>query len=89
MSIFQAADMQADPFRLKFLSEGFGMLRTFASDLKAAGHEVTVLLDDRISKLNPPYECRLYSANFKLTRKQKDSLSILAKINDAIIHYCS
>ncbi len=30
------------------------MLRTVAADFKAAGHEVTVLLDARLSKLNPP-----------------------------------
>ena len=36
------------------LAEGFAMLRTAASDFKAAGHDVTVLLDGRISKFNPP-----------------------------------
>ena len=36
------------------LSEGFGMLRSIVSDFKLAGHEVTVLLDDRLSRLNPP-----------------------------------
>jgi tyramine---L-glutamate ligase len=36
------------------LSEGFGMLRSIVSDFKSAGHEVTVLLDDQLSRLNPP-----------------------------------
>ncbi len=35
------------------LSEGFGMLRCLVEDFKVAGHEVTVMLDDRLSKLNP------------------------------------
>jgi len=39
---------------LSVLSEGFGMLRCLTADLKAAGHELTALLDSRISKLNPP-----------------------------------
>jgi predicted ATP-grasp superfamily ATP-dependent carboligase len=36
------------------LSEGFAMLRGLTEDFKAAGHEVTVLLDARIATLNPP-----------------------------------
>lgn len=36
------------------LAEGFGMLRSLTADFKAAGNEVTVLLDSRLSKLNPP-----------------------------------
>jgi hypothetical protein len=36
------------------LSEGYGMLRSLVSDLKAAGHKITVLLDSRLSMLNPP-----------------------------------
>jgi hypothetical protein len=36
------------------LSEGYGMLRTLISDLKAAGHIVTTSLDLRIMKFNPP-----------------------------------
>ena len=38
------------------LAEGYGMLRGVVADFKAAGHEVTVLLDERISKLNPPID---------------------------------
>lgn len=42
------------PIPLGLLAEGYGMLRSIAADFKSAGHEVTVLLDERISKLNPP-----------------------------------
>lgn len=38
------------------LSEGYGMLRSLASDFKAAGHYVTTLLDSRLKAFNPPIE---------------------------------
>jgi predicted ATP-grasp superfamily ATP-dependent carboligase len=38
------------------LSEGYGMLRSLISDCKAAGHEVTTLLDSRLEAFNPPNE---------------------------------
>jgi len=34
------------------LAEGYAMLRCVTADFSAAGHEVTVLLDERISKAN-------------------------------------
>ncbi len=42
------------PIPPNVLAEGFAMLRCVAADFRAAGHEVTTLLDDRLSKLNPP-----------------------------------
>ena len=59
------------PISPSVLSEGFGMLRTVVSDFKAAGHEVTVLLDARISKLNPPIDRRLHSTHFLSSRSRK------------------
>jgi predicted ATP-grasp superfamily ATP-dependent carboligase len=44
------------PIPLSILSEGFGMLRTITSDSKAAGHDVTTVLDRRIAEFNPPLE---------------------------------
>jgi predicted ATP-grasp superfamily ATP-dependent carboligase len=38
------------------LSEGYGMLRSLISDCKAAGHNVTTLLDVRLRAFNPPNE---------------------------------
>jgi len=38
------------------LSEGYGMLRSLISDCKAAGHNVTTLLDSRLKNFNPPNE---------------------------------
>lgn len=38
------------------LSEGYGMLRSLVSDIKAAGHNVTILLDSRLKMFNPPIE---------------------------------
>ncbi len=38
------------------LSEAYGMLRSLISDCKAAGHNVTTLLDSRLKAFNPPNE---------------------------------
>lgn len=38
------------------LSEGYGMLRSLISDCKAAGHNITTLLDSRPKAFNPPNE---------------------------------
>jgi predicted ATP-grasp superfamily ATP-dependent carboligase len=43
-----------EPIPVGVLSEGFAMLRTLISDLKAAGHYVTATLDSRLARLNPP-----------------------------------
>jgi tyramine---L-glutamate ligase len=68
---------------LDTLSEGFGMLRCIASDFKAANHQVTVLLDARISKLNP-----LIPADYTLpilsSEEPAKFLVNAAKINDAV-----
>jgi predicted ATP-grasp superfamily ATP-dependent carboligase len=36
------------------LSEGYGMLRSLIADFKAAGHQVTTLLDSRLKGFKPP-----------------------------------
>jgi len=65
------------------LSEGFGMLRKIVSDFKLAGHEVTVLLDQRLSNLTPPLNanCIVPVSN---SEEPKKFLVSLAKNNDAI-----
>ncbi len=65
------------------LAEGFGMLRTIASDFKAAGHEVTVLLDARISQLNPPLNIDCSVPIFS-TQEPICALQNMARINDAV-----
>ena len=65
------------------LSEGFGMLRSIVSDLKSAGHEVTVLLDDRISKLNPPMDADCF-VPILYSQEPEKFLASVAKINDAV-----
>jgi len=45
-----------EPIPAGVLSEGFGMLRTLISDFKAAGHNVTTMLDSRIARWNPPID---------------------------------
>lgn len=46
----------SEPLPAGILSEGFAMLRALSSDLQAAGHGVTVLLDSRLAALNPPLD---------------------------------
>jgi predicted ATP-grasp superfamily ATP-dependent carboligase len=65
------------------LSEGFAMLRCVVSDFKAAGHEVTVLLDDRLSRLNPPIDADCI-VPVSYDSEPKRFFSNIAKINDAI-----
>ena len=38
------------------LSEAYGMLRSLISDCKAAGHDVTTVMDSRLRVFNPPNE---------------------------------
>ena len=71
------------PLDLSVLSEGFGMLRCLAQDFKAAGHEVTVLLDERISKMKPPIAAKCIVPVFQAQEVEK-SLVNAAKINDAV-----
>jgi len=65
------------------LSEGFSMLRSVVADFKTTGHEVTVLLDSRLSKLNPPLDadCTL---PIIYPEESEKFLNNVAKINDAI-----
>ena len=70
------------PISPSILSEGFGMLRTVVSDFESAGHEVTVLLDHRLSNLNPPLNAHHIVPVFH-PEEPKNLLLSLAKINDA------
>jgi len=71
------------PIPLSVLSEGFGMLRSIVSDFKSAGHEVTVLLDARLSKLNPPIVADCTIPVFYPKEAEKLLINA-AKINDAV-----
>ncbi|MCL2359749.1 ATP-grasp domain-containing protein [Candidatus Bathycorpusculum sp.] len=65
------------------LAEGFAMLRCLVADLRAAGHQVTVLLDSRLFKLDPPIEAT-YTSQVLYINEPKKLLINLAKNNDAI-----
>jgi len=71
------------PVDLSVLSEGFGMLRTVVADFKAAGHEVTVFLDARLSKLNPPIASDCIVPILYAQEAEK-FLAKAAKTNDAV-----
>lgn len=59
------------------------MLRCVVTDFKAAGHEVTVLLDARLSKLNPPIDADCTVPIFYSQEPEK-FLKSIAQINDAL-----
>ena len=65
-----------------FLAEGFAMLRSIVADFKAAGHTVTVMLDDRLAKLNPPIEAD-FVVPVSYSYEPQRFLTNIAKINDA------
>ncbi len=71
------------PIDLSVLSEGYAMLRCLVADLKAAGHEISVLLDARISTLNPPLAADRIIPVFN-EGDAKKSLKRVAKINDVV-----
>jgi predicted ATP-grasp superfamily ATP-dependent carboligase len=65
------------------LSEGYGMLRSLISDCKAAGHNVTTLLDSRLKEFNPPNEADKIvsvSSPHELSAKLKE----LSSVADAV-----
>jgi predicted ATP-grasp superfamily ATP-dependent carboligase len=65
------------------LAEGYAMLRSITSDFKAAGHEVTVLLDDRVSKLNPPIAVD-FTVPILQAEEPPKFIGDIARINDAV-----
>lgn len=65
------------------LSEGFGMLRSIAADFKSAGQKVTLLLDERISKLNPSLDVDC-TVPILYAKEPESFLHSIAKINDAV-----
>jgi tyramine---L-glutamate ligase len=70
------------PIPPSILSEGFSMLRCFVEDFKAAGHEVTILMDSRLSKLSPPISADCI-VPIMYPEEPKRFLKNIAKINDA------
>jgi hypothetical protein len=71
------------PLDPSVLSEGFGMLRCLTQDFKAANYEVTVLLDERLSKFNPPITADFIVPIFYAHEAEK-ILAASAKSNDAV-----
>jgi tyramine---L-glutamate ligase len=67
------------PIPKGLLAEGYGMLRSIAADFKAAGHVVTVLLDERLSKYNSPLDADFTVSVVSCSEPQK----FLSKKNNA------
>ena len=68
------------PLEPSVLSEGFGMLRKLVGDLRAKGHQVTVPLDARISRLNPTLPADVVVPVFSI--KEAETLITDAAKND-------
>jgi predicted ATP-grasp superfamily ATP-dependent carboligase len=76
------------------LSEGYGMLRSLISDCKAAGHNITTLLDSRVTEFNPPNEADQtvsvsspseLSAKLKELSAMADAVYIIAPESDQVL----
>jgi predicted ATP-grasp superfamily ATP-dependent carboligase len=72
------------PLPTSVLAEGFAMLRCVVADFRAAGHQVTVLRDSRVYRLNPPLEAN-YSSQVLYADEPRKLLANLANNNDAIL----
>ncbi len=61
------------------------MLRAFVSNLKTAGHDVTVILDEGLSRLNPPIEADCVIPIFSFKEAQQAILKTCANIDAAYV----
>ncbi len=81
--MFQVADVQVKIFLQVYYPKDLACFAVLSEDFKAAGHEVTVLLDARLSKLNPPIDAdRIVPIFYPYEPKKK--FTSIAKVNDAI-----
>jgi predicted ATP-grasp superfamily ATP-dependent carboligase len=71
------------PLPPSVLSEGYAMLRGLIADFKAAGHETTVLLDERISRLDAPLDADLVIP-VRHSEEPERIITAISKMNDAL-----
>jgi len=67
------------------LAEGFGMLRLCVANLKAAGYEVTVVLDEELLRFNPPVEADCIIPVFNFRDAQQAILKACSNIDVAYV----
>jgi predicted ATP-grasp superfamily ATP-dependent carboligase len=67
------------------LAEGFGMLRSCVANLKTAGHEVTVIADEGLLRLNPPLQADCGIPIFSFKDAQQAVLKACANIDAAYV----
>jgi predicted ATP-grasp superfamily ATP-dependent carboligase len=67
------------------LAEGFGMLRSCVANLKTAGHEVTVIADEGLLRLNPPLQADCEIPIFSFKDAQQAVLKACANIDAAYV----
>ena len=71
------------PLPTSVLAEGYAMLRGLIADFKAAGHETTVLLDERISRFNKPLDADLIIP-VRYSEEPGRFITAISKIKDAL-----
>jgi predicted ATP-grasp superfamily ATP-dependent carboligase len=67
------------------LAEGFGMLRSCVANLKAAGHEVSVILSEELSRLNLPLDADNIIPIFSFNEAQQAILKACKNIDAAYV----
>jgi predicted ATP-grasp superfamily ATP-dependent carboligase len=67
------------------LAEGFGMLRSCVAGLKAVGHEVLVIFDEELSRLNPPMDVDNVIPIFNFKDAQQAILKLCTDIDAAYV----
>jgi predicted ATP-grasp superfamily ATP-dependent carboligase len=67
------------------LAEGFSMLRSCVADLKEAGHEVSVILDEELSLLNPSIAADVVIPIFNFKDAQQAILKNCADVDAAYV----
>jgi predicted ATP-grasp superfamily ATP-dependent carboligase len=71
------------PLPPSVLAEGYAMLRGLIADFKAGGHETTVLLDERISRLDAPLDADLVIPVYHSEEPER-FIKAISKMNDIL-----
>ena len=71
------------PLPPSVLAEGYAMLRGLIADFKAAGHEISVLLDERISRFDASLDADLVIPVCHSEEPEK-IITAISKMNDAM-----
>ncbi len=74
-----------EPMSQDVLAEGFAMLRSLVSDFKAAGQQVTTLLDSRVAAFNPPLDAQHIVTVFSRQEVNEELLRLARSMDAAYV----